>query len=184
MGPRIAASALALAVVLVLASAPATATIAPTAASAPRVAAAQVPDLHDWRLTRHGFGRLKVGLDRTKMERRLGRSLKFSYATGSCAIWTIRGARGLTIRGRLARVYIGAGSWQTSTGIALGASADDVRARHPNVRTRPHAYDPEGAYLIVPGRHRRVVFEVDGDATVTGIRGGRLPAVMYVEGCA
>jgi hypothetical protein len=52
------------------------------------------------------------------------------------------------------------------------------------LRTQQHAYDPDGEYLIVPGRKRRVVFETNGNDEVTGFRGGRVPPVMYVEGCA
>ncbi|MGH2713578.1 MAG: hypothetical protein ACRDM7_06770 [Thermoleophilaceae bacterium] len=150
-------------------------------------AAAAQPDLHRWRLSRHGFGRLKVGLNRTKIERRTGRRLKFVYSTGPCAIWNIGGARGLsvmTIRGRLARVDVSRGTWRTGAGIRVGDSESTVRTRYPRVRTRQHAYDAEGHYLIVPGRKRRVVFETNGDDVVTGFRGGRVPPVMYVEGCA
>jgi hypothetical protein len=155
---------------------------------APRGAeAAEAPDLHSWRLTREGFGRLKVGLNRTKIERRTGRSLRFSYDTGSCAIWTIRGVRGLSImttRGRLARVDVSRGSWRTSLGVRLGDSENTVLSRYPHVRRRQHTYDPDGEYLIVRGRKRRIVFETNGDDMVTSFRGGRVPEVMYVEGCA
>jgi hypothetical protein len=150
-------------------------------------AATEPPDLHRWRLTRHGFGRLKVGLNRTKIERRTGRSLKFAYHTGSCAIWGIGGVRGLstmTVRGRLVRVDVTRGSWRTSVGIRIGDSESTVRSRYPRLRTRQHAYDPDGEYLIVRGPKRRVVFETNGNDEVTGFRGGRVPEVMYVEGCA
>jgi hypothetical protein len=148
---------------------------------------AQAPDLERWRLTRHGFGRLNVGLTRDKIERRAGRSLGFVYNTGPCAIWRIRRVRGIwimTIRGRLARVDLGRRPWRTSLGIRVGDSESKVRDRYSRVRTRQHAYDPAGHYLIVPGRHRRVVFETNGEDQVTAMRGGRMPAVMYVEGCA
>jgi hypothetical protein len=148
---------------------------------------AEAPDLERWRLTRHGFGRLNVGLTRDKIERRAGRSLRFVYNTGPCAIWRIRGVRGIwimTIRGRLARVDLGGRPWRTSLGIRVGDGESKVRDRYSRVRTRQHAYDPDGHYLIVPGRHRRVVFETNGEDQVTAIRGGRMPAVMYVEGCA
>lgn len=179
----------ALVVLVSLAVAPAAA--APGAASPGgetlAAAAAQAPDLHRWRLTRHGFGPLKVGLNRAKMERRTGRSLKFSYSTGACAIWTIRGVRGLSImttRGRLARVDVGRGTWRTSLGIQRGDSESLVRSRYDRIRSAPHQYDPEGEYLIVRGPKRRVVFETNGNDEVTGFRGGRVPQVMYIEGCA
>jgi hypothetical protein len=153
----------------------------------PGADASRAPDLHRWRLSRNGFGELKVGLTRAKIERRAGRSLKFIYRTGSCAIWTIPGVRGLSImttRGRLARVHAEMGTWRTSRGVQLGDSASKVRSRYPRIRTRRHEYDPGGHYLIVPGAHRRVVFETDAGHRVTAFRGGRVPEVMYVEGCA
>jgi hypothetical protein len=153
----------------------------------PGADASGAPNLHRWRLSRNGFGRLKVGLTRAKIERRAGRSLRFSYRVGSCAIWNIRGAAGLSVmttRGRLARVYVGGGAWRTSLGIRLGDSESKVRSRYPRLRTRPHAYDPDGQYLIVPGPRRRVVFETDAGDRVTAFRGGRVPEVMYIEGCA
>jgi hypothetical protein len=150
-------------------------------------ASAQRPDLHRWRLTRHGFGRLTVGLNRTQIERRTGRTLKFSYNTGSCAIWSLRGVRGLgimTTSGRLARVDAFMGTWRTIVGIQRGDSEAEIRERYPRIRTRPHPYDPDGQYLIVPGPNRRVVFETDGNDEVTSFRGGRMPEIMYIEGCA
>jgi len=150
-------------------------------------AAAQQPDLHRWRMTRHGFGRLTVGLNRAQMERRTGRKLTFSYSTGPCAIWGIRGVRGLAImttRGRLARVDAYRGTWRTSVGIQRGDTVAEVRELYPRLRTRPHPYVPDGQYLIVPGPNRRVVFETNGDDEVTSFRGGRVPQIMYIEGCA
>jgi hypothetical protein len=188
MGSLKRSAGLVLLIVLPAVAAPAAAPRAPNPADAPRAAdSAAAPDLHRWRLTRHGFGRLKVGLNRTKIERRTGRKLVFSYNTGSCAIWAIRGVRGLsimTIRGRLARVSVGMGSWRTSLGVRLGDTEDVVASRYPRLRRQQHPYDPEGEYLIVRGPKRRVVFETDGDDRVTSFRGGRVPEVMYIEGCA
>jgi hypothetical protein len=157
------------------------------AVSSAEASAQQQPDLHRWRMTRHGFGRLKVGLNRAQIERRTGRRLRFSYNTGPCAIWGIRGVRGLAImttRGRLARVDAYRGTWRTSLGIQRGDTEAQVRELYPRLRTRPHPYDPDGQYLIVPGPNRRVVFETDGDNEVTSFRGGRVPEIMYIEGCA
>jgi hypothetical protein len=158
-----------------------------SATAGTEASAQQRPDLHRWRMTRHGFGRLKVGLGRAEIERRTGRKLRFSYNTGPCAIWGIRGVRGLaimTIRGRLARVDAFRGTWRTSLGVQVGDTEADVRELYPRLRTRPHPYDPDGQYLIVPGPNRRVVFETDGDDEVTSFRGGRVPEIMYIEGCA
>lgn len=69
-------------------------------------------------------------------------------------------------------------------GVRLGDSENTVLSAYPRVRRRQHTYDPDGEYLIVRGRKRRIVFETNGDDKVTGFRGGRVPEVMYVEGCA
>src|ERR671914_3009473 len=101
-------------VVVALVAAPVPAQPHSPDAGAAAASAQQRPDLHRWRLTRHGFGRLTVGLNRAQMERRTGRKLRFSYNTGSCAIWDLRGARGISImttRGRLARARIYRGTW-------------------------------------------------------------------------
>jgi hypothetical protein len=159
----------------------------PGGAASTADASAQRPDLKSWRLTRHGFGRLTVGLNRAQMERRTGRKLKFSYNTGPCAIWDLGGARGISImttRGRLARVGIYRGTWRTILGIRIGDTEAEVRELYPELRTQPHPYDPDGQYLVVPGPNRRVVFETDGDDEVTSFRGGRMRQIMYIEGCA
>ncbi len=184
--PMRTAAVIALAASAGLAAQPAASTPAP---DGPRDAgSAGTPDLGSWRISRNGFGRLRVGLTPAKIERRTGRALRLSYRTGPCAIWTFRGVSGLSlmiVRGRLARVTAErTGRWRTSRGIGLGDSASDVRARYEGVRTQRHAYDPGGRYLIVPGARRRVVFETDSDGRVTAFRGGRVPEVMYVEGCA
>jgi hypothetical protein len=177
-------------IVVALAAIPAPAQPAgsnPDGAAGAAATAQQRPDLHRWRLTRHGFGRLTVGLNRPQMERRTGRKLEFSYNTGSCAIWDVRGARGISImttRGRLARVGIYRGTWRTILGVQIGDTEAEVRELYPRLRTRPHPYDPDGQYLIVPGPNRRVVFETDGNDEVTSFRGGRMPEIMYIEGCA
>jgi hypothetical protein len=177
-------------IVVALAAIPAPAQPAgsnPDGAAGAAATGQQRPDLHRWRLTRHGFGRLTVGLNRAQMERRTGRKLKFSYNTGSCAIWDVRGARGISImttRGRLARVGIYRGTWRTILGVQIGDTEAEVRELYPRLRTRPHPYDPDGQYLIVPGPNRRVVFETDGNDEVTSFRGGRMREIMYIEGCA
>lgn len=74
----------------------------------------------------------------------------------------------MIIRGRLARVDVTSGSWRTSVGVRLGDTESVVRSRYPRLRRQQHAYDPDGEYLIVRGRNRRVVFETNRDDKETG----------------
>ena len=72
-------------------------------------------------------------------------------------------------------------------GLGLGSREAEVRAAYPRLRREGHAYDPAGHYLIafpLADTTFQVVFETDGAGVVTGLRGGRLPEVQYVEGCA
>lgn len=66
-----------------------------------------------------------------------------------------------------------------------GMSAVEIEAIHPGrVEHQPHKYS-DGEYLRVEGDGGRVlVFETDGDGTVTEWRVGVPPYVDYVEGCA
>lgn len=141
-----------------------------------------------WRLSRGGLGPLRVGASVVAIERRTGRRMNFVYATGDCAIWNLRGVRGLSFlltSGRLAVVYVSrGGGWRTTLGVRRRDTERKVRRRYPRVRTSPHAYDPDGSYLTVPGKRRRIVFEVSGSGRVTLMRAGRTPEVGYVEGCA
>ena len=71
-------------------------------------------------------------------------ALGFSNNTGTCAIWSIRGVRGLgimTTRGRLARVDAFMGTWRTIVGIQRFSrrrlNADWTEARRRVAATLP-----------------------------------------------
>ena len=80
-------------------------------------------------------------------------------------------------------------SWcgaESSGGLTVGMSADDVRAAFPDVEEQPHKYT-DGQYLVVrpaDGGEGRLVFEVDADGRITEWRIGLEPQVHYVEGCS
>jgi hypothetical protein len=96
----------------------------------------------------------------------------------------------MVIGGQIARVDIYGNSRITTVrGAKIGDSEDRIKSLYPGqIRVTSHEYVRGGHYLtFVPrdasDRKYRLVFETDG-RRVKQFRGGRLPEVEYVEGCA
>ena len=70
-------------------------------------------------------------------------------------------------------------------GITVGTSFSEVKRKFPNVIVEQHAYDSGGHYLILKSADKKkaIVME-ESDGKVTRVRGGLIPSVQYVEGCA
>lgn len=140
-----------------------------------------------WRVSKVGVGPIHVGLTVGQVEQLTGREMEPRYGRRSCRQWTVAGApQGLSLMtsyGRIARVDIYRGSWRTTRRIRRGTRESVVRSRYRGVRTQPHPYT-SGEYLIVGGGKRRLIFETGAAGRVTSFRGGRLPEVNYIEGCA
>jgi len=71
-----------------------------------------------------------------------------------------------------------------ATGIAVGGSFADAKAKYPAAIVEPHKY-VDGHYLILKNADgsMAVVMEETG-GKITEIRAGLLPAARYVEGCS
>jgi hypothetical protein len=98
-----------------------------------------------------------------------------------------RGVRVMTENGQVARVDVDSGVVATTEGIRIGDTEEQVMQRYANrVAVTPSKYT-NGHYLtvapkIVADSLFRLVFETENDHVVR-YRGGRRPAVDYVEGC-
>jgi hypothetical protein len=97
------------------------------------------------------------------------------------------GVRVMTENGQVARVDVDSGTVATTEGIRIGDSEQHVMQRYANrVAVTPSKYT-NGHYLTVTPKTVadslfRLVFETENDRVVR-YRGGRRPAVDYVEGC-
>ena len=67
--------------------------------------------------------------------------------------------------------------------LLLAAPAGAALPDGAKLKPSRHAYNPDGSYFKVTFGNRRLVFETDG-SEVTGMHGGRIPEVDYVEACA
>ena len=90
--------------------------------------------------------------------------------------------------GKFVRYDVDSRSIVAPGGLAVGSSADDVRAAFADrISEQPHKY-VEGAQVLVvrpaEGGEARLVFETDADGIVTSWRIGLEPQVHYVEGCS
>jgi hypothetical protein len=92
---------------------------------------------------------------------------------------------GFMVAGRkVVRIDINSGVYRSVGGVHIGMTEQDVKKRHPNIKTEEHHYDPYGHYLILASKDQRygIVFETDGKV-VTNYRSGERESVAAVEGC-
>jgi hypothetical protein len=88
----------------------------------------------------------------------------------------------------LERIYINDPAIKTKSGIGIGNSKTNLIAAYGDkIQTEQHKYDQNGSYLyFVPvdnvDKEYRINFNYDG-SKIDGYSLGRMPAVMYVEGC-
>jgi hypothetical protein len=96
----------------------------------------------------------------------------------------------MLLDGRVERIDVRTRAIPARNGILVGDLVSKVYARfgRTNLVVTPHKYDPKGTYIEVKPRlpverGHRLIFETSS-GRVTQFRGGRLPAVRFIEGCA
>jgi hypothetical protein len=157
---------------------------------APAAAPAQPPG---WRLTRDGYGPVRIGMTRAQVSQALAVRLDGDASDDAEAcveMGAVEGFRGFYFmfeNGRLTRVSATEPSQgATALGVGIGASAARVRRAYPAVRAETHTYLGRPAeYLTLWSRRgaRGIRFETDTDRRVTAIHVGGA-SIRYVEGCA
>ncbi len=90
--------------------------------------------------------------------------------------------------GRVVRVDVEAGDWDTTEGVRIGTPEAEVLRRYPGIAVRPHPYAEFGHYLVLErtgpdGDPEELIFETDG-REVTSFRSGAAEPVGRVEGCS
>ncbi|MFN9264229.1 MAG: hypothetical protein ACK6DY_12135 [Acidobacteriota bacterium] len=121
-----------------------------------------------------GIGRLRIGLGEAQLQRQLGAALRIeTRGSAVYAGWGDPHLGLLLVEGRLVRIDVAGGRWQTLGGGRVGSLELEIRAIFRNrVEVMPHGYDPRGRVLVVGGRAPyALAFETDGDV-VTALRAG------------
>jgi hypothetical protein len=113
--------------------------------------------------------------------------------TGGCTFAFPVGRRSpafMLIDGKVERVDVRTRAIPARNGILVGDPVSKVYARfgRKHFVVSKHKYDPNGTYIevkpVLPAEQgHRLLFETSG-GRVTQFRGGRLPAVRFIEGCA
>jgi hypothetical protein len=144
----------------------------------------------DWVVTASSFGPLRLGVPVGQVASVLGDTARpADESCGYVAPATLPDSVSVMIVNDTAfRVDVRNAKVRTAEGAAIGDTEQRIGALYPGrLRTEPHKYT-SGRYLIVTPADVadsafRIVFETDG-ARVVNYRAGRLPSVLWVEGCS
>jgi hypothetical protein len=141
-----------------------------------------------------GIGDVPIGLTVAETAKAAGIDLVNESPQGSC--YNVKPSKNyqdisfMVVDGRVARVNVYRGSKVTTLrGAKIGDSEARIKSLYRGqVEVTRHEYVTGGHYLtFVPkdkiDRNYRVVFETDGKR-VTQMRSGKLPEVLYIEGCS
>jgi hypothetical protein len=142
-------------------------------------------------LREDGFGPIRIGMTRADVSRAYGDTLQARAGSFvECELVQVPGADAAVFMmiafDTVVRIDVRARSIATRSGLRIGDPAAEVQRRHPGLRIEPHKYT-DGHYLVAlaPGDTlHRFVFETDVGGRITTVRGGRVPEVHWVEGCA
>ena len=157
-------------------------------------AAAPAPS-YDWKLTPAGWGPVRIGMDRARVEKALHITLEGEAFDneGSCVeLYSsdakLTGLYFMFLDGKLSRVSAGDKSAiRTPRGIGVGSTADEVRAAYgEKLQAEAHHYlDLPAEYLtywLKPAKSG-VRFETDAQRKVETIHAGN-DSIQLIEGCA
>jgi hypothetical protein len=153
--------------------------------AAPLSAANPFEDAH---LTMDSFGPLKVGMTLTQAQQVAGEMRQNLDGSDECQEWNLLADSGIWLmveNDKVTRLAILDSHHTTVEGIRIGDSEEVVRAAYGHrLEVEAHTYSDEGHYLVVRSKDMKsaLVFETDGKH-ITSMRGGRVPAVEYEEGC-
>jgi hypothetical protein len=149
----------------------------------------------DSKVTTAGLGPVRVGMNPQEANVAAGYDLAVAnvFEGDSCyyldAAPVLPGVAFMVNDGTIARVDVTAGSVSTRSGARIGMSAQEIKDLFPGqIEELPHQFT-DGTYLIFVPRDEadkqfRVVWETDFNGTVLNYRSGRLPEVLWTEGCA
>lgn len=145
-------------------------------------------------MTEDGYGPLAIGMTVNDAAASVGAPApSMTGIDPACAYVHIAtlptGLRVMVVHDTVARIDVDSGHVATGLGARIGDREWRVRDLYlSRVAVQPHKFLPNGHYMIVSpipptDSGMRMVFETDGERVIR-YRAGRLPEVMWVEGCS
>lgn len=147
-------------------------------------------------VTTGGLGPVRIGMNPQEANVAVGYGLAVDqFISGNCYYLSpepvLEDVGFMVNNGTIARVDIYSGSDVTTrSGARVGMTEQQILDLFgEKIQEAPHEYITGGKYLIfVPVDERdknfRVVFETDANGIVVTYRAGRVPEVLWIEGCA
>jgi hypothetical protein len=159
----------------------------------PQIAQATPALTTESRLGTNGIGPVHVGMTVSEAEAAAGRKviIQENALGGTCTYASFRGLDGvdfMLIKGIIERVDISNRKILTLRGAAIGNSENRINSLYPKqIKTTSHPYGRNGGHYLTffpkdqEDQEYRLIFETS-NGKVNRFRGGRLPAIGYIEG--
>jgi hypothetical protein len=145
-------------------------------------------------LSTNALGPVKVGMTVKEASQQAGIQLIQRPSGGEPHCYYYKAKTGLSgvdfmvTQGRISRIDIKNPKITTLSGAKVGDSEAQIKSLYPNqIDVQNHKYVQNGHYLIfmpkdTQDKQYRLIFETDGKK-VTLMRSGKLPEILWVEGC-
>lgn len=162
-----------------------------------KVIASCLKALNEYKISLHGYGPIKLGMDIKSIEKAVGiKNVNEDNSTADCKVYNfIEGFPNIRLlcekkNGKmiLERIYVNDKSIKTKSGIGIGSSEKEILdAYGDKMKKESHKYKPQSNYYYyVPtdkkDQNYRINFDFDSEKVVH-FSVGRKPAIFYVEGC-
>ena len=137
------------------------------------------------RITTRGLGPVEIGMTISQASDAVGREIEIQQVNEPCGGGVLSNrfrTSVLTTGDIVTRIYIGSRAFRTRKNVGIGTSERTLRRRYGRLLVAGrNFYTREPQYEYRRG-NRRIVFDTN-KGRVRYISVGRLPEILYVEGC-
>lgn len=161
-------------------------------AAAPDTTAAAMPEPAPsdgaWTLSPTGFGPVHAGMSIAEATQALGNELDPPADPACSFVRSVRAPDGvafMVVDGAVERIDVQSPEIATERGARIGDTEESVKAMYGDaLQIQPQKYTEGHDLIVTPSDTTyRLVLQTE-DGKVVRMRGGRLPSVLWVEGCS